>query len=124
MEAKELMIGDWVRGTSEVVGRVKGISENDVLVRTLYGDTWADGEILPIPITPKILEKNFPIADGCEYRDDNNGICIEIYFNAKTEKYKKYAILYTDRGKIYIDRYVHQLQHALRLCGIEKEIIL
>lgn len=82
------------------------------------------GRLSPITLTPEILEKNFPIANGCEYRDDNNGVCIEVYFNAKTVKYKKYAILYTDRGKIYIDKYVHQLQHALRLCGINKEITL
>lgn len=79
-------------------------------------------DIFPIPLTPEILENN---GFHEEWDEDIklmvcDSIIVEIGNNYK---------LYTD-GKMYLHRvlaplyYVHQLQHALRLCNIEKEIIL
>lgn len=128
MKANEIQIGDWVEPRQCIIPtvycKVEGIYTDGTVHLDKAERLFALDELTSIPITPEILEKNFPIVNGCQYIDDNNDVCIEVYFNAKTEKYKKYAILYTGRGKIYIDKYVHQLQHALRLCGIEKEIIL
>ena len=73
-------------------------------------------EIDPIPLTPEILEKNGFVVES--------GFC---YGNPL-----KYCVL-VDGLWIYISgenyfegnlEYVHQLQHAIRLCGIEKKIIL
>lgn len=128
MKANEIQIGDWVEPCQCMVPtvycKVEGIYPDGTVHLDKAERLFALDELKSIPITPEILEKNFPIANGCQYIDNNNDVCIEVYFNAITEKGKKYAILYTNRGKIYIDKYVHQLQHALRLCGIEKEIIL
>ena len=71
-----------------------------------------------------LKDKSIAYVQDNEKKINEKEIMSKVYFNAITEKGKKYAILYTNRGKIYIDKYVHQLQHALRLCGIEKEIIL
>lgn len=140
MEAKELMIDDWVRGTSGVVGRVKGISENDVLIKTVNGDTWADGEILPIPLTPEILERN-----GFRFDDSDTGdleyYCLGEPGEESTVVVKRRGLLaledadnksgevvwcmYVEDLDVY-DKilYVHTLQHALRLSEIDKEIVL
>ena len=102
-------------------------------------------DVQPIPLTPEILEKNgfhwgctaseedFCAAVGCGYPD--SGWCFD-------EGAGEIKILFpneTDGGLVRLDdqngdRYfelvfvdllmVHELQHALRLCGIEKEIVL
>jgi len=83
------------------------------------------GAAEPIPITPEILEKNgfeklgYPgwIIHTHEYtilwrNDYPNVLKIESY----TSKYGSF-----DRFNV---NYVHELQHALQLCRISKEIIL
>ena len=125
MKANELMIGDWVIGSSGEPFKIGIIDPN-----FLY---W--NEVQPIPITSEIFEKNGFIKqgpDGWEY----------IYPDDSTFSYIGYRILWrTDYDNhLFIKKYkgsgtsatlqisginyVHQLQHALRLCGIEKEIIL
>ena len=77
--------------------------------------------IEPIPLTPEILEKNGLANDpyGCHFEEDEY---MELEISAEEEgiywtiNYNEYAIM-----KL---KYVHQLQHALRLCGINKEIVL
>ena len=77
--------------------------------------------IEPIPLTPEILEKNGLANDpyGCHFVEDEY-MDLEISSEEEgiywTINYNEYAIL-----KL---KYVHQLQHALRLCGIKKEIEL
>ena len=69
-------------------------------------------DFLPIPLTPEILEKNFPdTEDGVLWWKDVDGMHIE------TE---------TDGDMMFcgIFHYVHQMQHALQLAGIEKDITL
>jgi hypothetical protein len=86
------------------------------------------GDVRPISLTPEILEKN-----GFENKSrqtikyivsaEFSSIYIS-YWNRrlsimKTDDYRKKH----NRNRIHIDcNYVHELQHALRLCGIEKEI--
>ena len=69
-----------------------------------------DDEIVGIPLAPEILEKNFPSPEVvCWYPNTNS-----------------YRILIgEDEAVVALNtNYVHELQHALRLCGIEKEIEL
>lgn len=69
-------------------------------------------EICPIPLTAEILEKNFPtIEDGVTWNETADSDL----FNIRVE-YDKYV-----EG---IFKYTHELQHALRLAGIDKEIKL
>ena len=91
----------------------------------------------PISLTPEILEKNgLETDDGAHFSiqgQDNilELLLVELPFDGYT-----FDIVRTERTinkcnqRCYIDRYfasidyVHQLQQALKLCGIEKEIVL
>jgi len=85
--------------------------------RQPYGE---ENSFNPIPLTPEVLEKN-----GFEFLIDT--------WYLQTEERKPIHIRFMDEFiAISINcniipmglKYVHQLQHALRLCGIEKEIEL
>lgn len=121
MKANELMIGDWVtfkdcQHENPMPIKIIAIGfqadgENDCLVQ-INGDKACDiieidDEIVGIPLTAEILEKNFPDPEiVCWYPDNNT-----------------YRIIIGDNVALNI-KYVHELQHALRLCGINKEIEL
>ena len=120
------MIGDWVN--------YRGIC-NRVAPADFCHFEWMD-EIRPIPLTPEILEKNGFVpkfSDGCLteyliYKDIVDGLhemYIRIaYFNIKEKEHKLECFDCRTGGcQIWI-KFVHELQHALRLCGIEKEIEL
>lgn len=112
---KDLMIGDWVYNTHNRQNeRVQEITSG--LVMLAYNDLYEYDEIEPIPLIPEILEKNGFVVESrdchgkpLQYCELVDGLWIDIsgenFFEGKLE-------------------YVHQLQHALRLCEIEKEIIL
>ena len=135
MKANELMIGDWVvySGDAEYTNPVR-IEGMDILTCALITedreDVGFDG-IEPIPLTAEILEKNgFEMEDNCNYwfSDEDEGL--EITFFPKRKNYTNGTYNYVDiyKGCLSIIelpiRFVHELQHALRLCGIEKEIEL
>lgn len=94
-------------------------------------------EIEPIPITPEILEKNgFKVKQkegesNYEYVAAGGNYIIVFLFFRETI-YGISTVMDCELGfSGGIDRihkcnvkYVHELQHALRLCGIEKEIEL
>lgn len=130
MKAEELMIGDWVQDSSGAKFKIIYIEYHCTRVEfkgeELIIPCFEQANIKPIPLTPEILVNNGfvyitsqGIYEFCtdDYRilwptDDKNTLAINSYF-------AKYGIL----TKSDID-YVHQLQHALRLCGINKEIKL
>lgn len=138
MKATELMVGDWVDVTrTECVadgghymtwseyGKVVGITDFYIEVEVRDGEYNVDAhedELNPIPLTPEILEKNFSSTTDW-YFIGTDKFCFRI------DKYKDKWDLYFGRdGKgtnlqIKIS-YVHELQHVLRLCGINKEIEL
>jgi hypothetical protein len=120
MDKKTLMIGDWVYNTHNKQNeQVQEIGSGLVMLN--YNDLYEYDEIEPIPLTTEILEKNGfikseedPILMG--------GIgCAIIYGGYKRLDEDKF-LSYGDN--MYPIRYVHQLQHALRLCGIKKQIEL
>ena len=95
----------------------------------------------PIPITPEILEKNgfnwtgsgdstMMLSTPCRFE----GIRYNIYVGLKKktiEVHSAHPELRTENwrkvNKVSLEvcgHFVHELQHALRLCGIEKEIVL
>lgn len=133
MKPEELQIGDWVKCRERDCGghRVDYISEMD-------DEVGVDGEILnlnmifPIPFTPEILEKNgfegSPTGDL--YIDKNlwDKYAIELFPSEGlwllriTDKTNRYSTG-CNKINVYI-KYLHELQHALRICGISKEIIL
>lgn len=122
MRAKDLMIGDWVYNSKNERCKVCGTSEIfDSNITLDNYDKENDGcfetefEVSPIPLTSEILERNgiryqygMPWyqggADGVfEFRYRSDDDTIEI----------RKAV-----------RYVHELQHILKDCGIEKEVEL
>ena len=135
MKAEELMIGDWARvnhdglcikkGTIVVIGGID--ADNSLAKRGLIGsahcrpldDDQFEGGIWceylePIPLTTEILKKNgFTNLTG------------------HTWWYKDFHISLSDTqdltlvcGRTIQFSFVHELQHALRLCRIEKEITI
>lgn len=132
MKANELMIGDFLRYKQDFphthlqgkLVKVCGI-DGRVDVRTIDDGIFHDSEhpdwLEPIPITPEILEKN-GFGDE-EMSDDNYGneIQIDLSLDEWTHEEETGAIISGYGKKI---KYVHELQNALRLCGIEKEIIV
>lgn len=127
LKTSDLSVGDWVRydGKEYQVQCVDGLSE----IVTLFGyceqREESAGNLRSIPITAEILEKNGFVKNG-EYNEWNIGNWDDIPFIGISLSRPSMRIkgLGTD---IFLDNeavYIHQLQHALRLAGIDKEINL
>lgn len=143
MKATDLMIGDWVQYDVNAWRddeydrkccvpdyqpfKIESGEELDKLILD-------DGKPKPIPLTPEILVKN-----GFEKKEDDDGQ--ELYSLLLGEWAITYMsilgcpyltiedVLDYDRAHSVLNLkdsiyYVHQLQQALCLCGIEKEIVL
>lgn len=100
-----------------------------------YDGEWEWYDIEPIPLTPEILEKNgfsFCTRDGGYYlyATMSCGFDVEVILFDVVNKYASIQLHIgdTDDTATYIHLMecdcVHQLQHALRLCGIDKEITI
>ena len=142
MKATELMIGNWVKIKGDYGKPLKITTIDDTYNSINYFNGDAEGELTlqlneiePIPITPEILEKNGFIRDPlwhhCDKDLDNYSISVQLGYANRIEYIKisekgKDNVIPSERTKLYLThiKYVHQLQHALRLCGIEKEIVL
>ena len=126
----DLMFGDWV--DAEGYGQVKGlfIDKEDHCPQVLIRDeVWYPFNLIePIPLTPEILEKNgFEknkfVKSFSEYvlkKGESEIIVargeIEEMWIRRTLAERAYCLPYP--------KYVHELQHALRLCGIDLDIKL
>lgn len=127
--ANDLMVGDWVYAKTEKgkkIAKVCWRSDKFAAAEATDGSEYTgkqfDGVfscIEPIPLTPEILEKNGIIKT---YEDDEYAVYKGEGFNV-TEYYTELWEFSARRNRI-IFKNVHQLQHALRLAGIEKEIEL
>lgn len=116
MKANELMIGDWVmfQGREIVCGNQIFSSEYDGCI------------IEPIPLTPEILEKNGWKCKTTEISTDVRGeIVKDVWFMMQLlDGYGHWNMRLSKVGAgetfdLFIQiHYVHQLQHALRLCGL------
>lgn len=128
LTSKDLLVGDWV--ICYHPSRLKSFEKVSVgLLHTMqeqeYGHIKEDSPLFrivePIPLTPEILEKNGLANDpyGCHFEEDEY---MELEISVEEEgiywtiNYNEYCIL-----KL---KYVHELQHALRLCRISKEIVV
>lgn len=119
LDCKSLMIGDWVMlKLMQYPTVVTDIFDGCIYTKAVYPLRYDDIE--PIPLTKEILEKNgFEEFDGWYiYIPENTGI--EIAWLGTILK------IGGECGNLELPtiEYVHQLQHALRLCGLEKEIEL
>lgn len=127
MESSELMIGDWVKSLKEdhsgEYGQVIDIDHhNTVLLEYKCVNYYTDVEhIEPIPLTTEILEKNGFTRYGQVYAN------LQQWVGKFGDKRKSFVqdIRTGEWGMndVWIN-YVHELQHILKLCKIEKEIEL
>ena len=121
------MIMDWVLLDGTPI-QVAGLHNRKVGVhkrrRSIYCSWHSDGEFRPIPLTEDILVKNgfdkkyFDYDFSYDLYEDDNVSFVRLYDHGEGVFFTE-----TSGGDIVIT-YVHQLQHLLRLCGIEKEIEL
>lgn len=131
ISVKELQIGDWVLYTE--FGKNKPTQVVDI---ESSGRVWLKGEnhyttdtyIDPIPFTEEIIKKIDINQQGLDVRF--------IIAKSKRTKLKKrekiiYITTYRYNNDTYEEtdvllaiRYVHELQHVLRVCRIDKEIVL
>ena len=117
MEAKELMIGDKV-----MVKVLSQISDTYVLHTWTANDYSRDIQVKPIPLTAEILEKNGFVFD-CDFWTIAN----PRYNNVRMVRYCSIDEDATDAflghwafDENYAIDFVHELQHALRLCGLNE----
>lgn len=133
VKISDLSVGDWVQDKEGTPAKILGIEQwaddyylNVEVNGVDVGNVFAEGA-LPILITPEILEKNGFVKND-EYRWYNPSIkCTcsrfgrkywDIFIRGKNRKYRP--------TRIKADNiiHIHQLQHVLRLAGVEKEIEL
>lgn len=140
MKANGLMIGDWVNFLIDITGdeteygsqtteyqpmQIVSISvwvNNDGEVESREGVICDIEQLTPISLTPEILEKN-----GFRKQNNSSGIIrLDTYWLG--EEIGSFRIHRLQKGYYQFGlakiNFVHQLQHALRLCGINKEIEL
>lgn len=125
MNANEIMIGDWVRhrwtccDTGREVVRDFQLAAIQKIGSYLYA--WSKGgnagnieDIEPIPLTPEILGEN-------GFAELNPGTWWYMDFHISLSTTRVYTLIC---GRTIQFRFIHELQHALKLCGIEKDIVL
>lgn len=140
MKANELQIGDYVDYRGLVI-KVTSLYDKGGSNEVGWSDkesVWVNADnVVPIPLITEILKKNgFETEDDVHFSIQGQSDILELllvevpfdgyYFDiVRTEKTinKCNQRCYIDRYFASID-YVHELQHALKLCGIEKEIKL
>lgn len=128
--AKDLMVGDWVMLTDPINNGEK------VQVKVIHGDGYitVDGGLTalfnPIPLTAEILEKNgfereeiiqshWISEDGrILLRNDESLINSNNKWSVHVDNEDMQTIGYFEIT------YAHELQHALRLAGIDKELTI
>lgn len=143
MIISEVSIGDWVKlnydisyktGESLYTNvRITSINEDGTINVSMHdGDGWDSDLIYPIPITKELLEKNgFKRENLITSYNHYIGIDNRVSLNDDF-----YSINSINMWNVHIDSeyyctianceltYVHELQHLLRLCKIDKEIII
>ena len=119
MKATELMVGDWVLCPDNMQRQVRYLQVRPSVIG-IGGSSYDEDEIQPIPLTPEILEYN-----GFSLQSDKGKLFkLDTYWLGS--ELGGFRIHRLNKGDYQLGlakiRNVHELQHALRLCGINKEI--
>ena len=142
IKVTDLMIGDWIifhdSSNVSIKCTVRSIDKDSNLIVEWMddGDVYSEltHDISPVPLTPEILEKNgfkpyipeghLETVYACQ--DVSKAVADELYALWPHQDGSFYLLLRVDgKDMVRMDvHYIHQLQHALRLCEIEKEIEL
>lgn len=134
LQKEQLSLGDWVmaRKCCEKPFQLTRINEDNKFFYGKMGNICVGPflieELESIPLTPEVLEKNgfiFTKNDNAESVWNGwwiyKGLELAAACPDKEGNWPCFINIYDSNIKC---EYVHQLQHALRLCGIEKEIEL
>ncbi len=119
MQANELMIDDWVN----YKGIYNQIAKSDF---DIYREKWIK-DLTPIHLTTEILEKNGWRKDGNLFlHPDTSDLALLKNVNHGEHEYNFLMGCFFKEDKDFrwfLDiTFVHELQHALRLCGLKNEI--
>ena len=134
MKPEDLMIGDWFRFRYTIDGKEIVRTFRISRINDELGCVWGEGygcmckpeRLEPIPLTPEILEKNFGekidemFFDGDEFfelviHEINDGAWIIKYDSIESSSIPRQQVMAF---------YVHELQRALRIFRIDKEIVV
>ena len=139
LKISDLSVGDWVRcrGRNGRIERLEVIRYDERISVAVESDLgtmyqFVDIEdIGPIPITAEILEKNGLVRHERDAYNPKSIVLSNHFIMARTYTDVDWwrVLIYDEElptrelfnGRIYS---VHQLQHALRLAGVDKEINL
>ena len=125
LKISELSVGDWVQDGYGDYVKVAGIWQGcnfnyqvDILRDGRIG-TIVPCNLYPIPITAEILEKNgFEDTMGDAFWISTS--CNLLWEDGKLQNFCR-----EEDDEVCIPcEYVHELQNALRLCKVDKEIVL
>ena len=144
LNCKSLMIGDWVLKDmnyseddpmyTKLDYRPYQIMSGEDIDLACETNCIGDADVYqPIPLTAEILEKNGfkrHITAPCGYYHAPAIDMYDVLFHASEDSYEDtwHTEVFTDHNDnnfvLYNLCYVHELQHLLKLVGINKEIIL
>ena len=126
MKATELMIGDYVKyqGHIYIVEEIsaKGwihLIHPEAKIRINMTSDYIIDLLEPIPLTPEILKANGfkqSMDDEDKYYFEDSSIIFKY-----NDKYLFSASINGSKGMLYLcANYVHELQHALKICGLNE----
>lgn len=140
IKISDLSVGDWVEIDHEDYGwqpakiNVCGDLGIGVYFKDIDPEEEYDCTLLqtrPIPITPEILEANGLLRHEVDADNPQRVVLSNYFMLARTYTDVDWwrVLIYDEEmpseelfnGIVY---YVHQLQHALRVAGVEKEIVM
>lgn len=123
LSVNEIQIGDWVMYNGNIF--IDDEYEPSVPIEPIQIDSGEDidlaieGCYTPIPLTIEILERNGFIEDDDNdlfiYDNGNNYFVIGFCREIRTDEIVEESFMSFGRCKCV---YIHELQHALRLCGL------
>lgn len=121
MKVEDLMTGDWYWWEAE--GKKYPLQVTKDTFKLLDEDI---SNFQPIPLTSEILEKNDILYEKQSFyyviKDDKNLECTYYMQRVQGDWVVGVDIGAYDCSVFARIKYVHELQHALKLCGIDKEI--
>ena len=140
MKPEDLMVGDWILLFDKTPVKVACIGNVEVYLSEPESKRALDWvvtyeHIKPIPLTPEILEKNgFLYKNGLWMWSKSKGkIYIRHLANKWSIEVKNELAKKDDFGRADLvsycrdwiqQLYVHEIQHAISLCGIDKKIVI
>ena len=125
MKCKEFQIFDWIQDENGFQWQIIGVGD-DYAYATFEdneGDPWEfddkDDQPEPIPLTPEILEKNGFIKVNSQ-RYDYGYPDTDCYIKVNPKKNMIHTSGRNANSNLYSHSFVHELQRALRLCGLNE----